>query len=150
MIACKPVVVQKRAFQFCKTSLAVALWTALVLRLPWLVAAAAVVLALSALLTVRRAPLVVVYRETLGRAWPGGAEVLDERAMRFAHTMGTLMCGGCALLLYTAPRAGYPLLLFVAIAKTAGALGFCSALKLYGCLNSNTCCNWIERRHEHP
>jgi hypothetical protein len=146
MIACKPVTVQRHAFEFCKTSLAVALWTALIFRLPWLVLACSAVLAASAVLTVTRAPLVVLYRETLGRAWPGGPEVLDERAMRFAHTLGATLCAVCAALIYAAPRVGYSFLVFVAVAKTSGALGFCSALKLYGCLNSDTCCRWVGRR----
>jgi hypothetical protein len=146
MIASKPVVVQRGAFLFCRTSLAVALWVALVLRLPWLVAATAVVLALSALLTVARAPLVVAYTWTLGRVWPGGSEVLDERAMRFAHLVGALMVSASWLLLIVRPRSGYVCLALVAVAKTAGALGFCSALRFYGCMNSDTCCRWADRR----
>ncbi len=146
MIACKPVIVQRHAFHFCRSSMAVALWTALVFQLAWVVVACAVVLAASALLTVGRAPLIVLYRETLGRAWPGGSEVLDERAMRFAHTLGAVICAVCAGLIYAAPRAGYTFLAFVAVAKTSGALGYCSGLKLYGCLNSETCCRWVGRQ----
>lgn len=146
MIACRPVTVQRNAFLFCRMSLAVLLWAALVLRLPWLVVLSALVLGVSAVLGVARAPLVVLYRETAGRLWSGGTEVLDERAMRFAHTLGTAMCGVCAALLFAWPRGGYGFLVFVAAAKTAGALGFCSALKLYSCANSETCCSWLARR----
>lgn len=145
MIAPKPVVVQRFAFDFCRVSLAVVLWLALALRLPWLVVACAAVLAVSAIVTVRWAPMVVLYRFTLGLAWPGGHVVLDERGMRFAHGLGALMASGCAALLYTRPRSGYLFLFFLAIFKTAGAIGFCSALKLYGCLNSDTCCSMLAR-----
>lgn len=146
MIACKPVVVQRNAFHFCRSSLAVALWAALFLRQPWLVVASAVVLGLSAALTVGRAPMIVLYTTTLGRVWSGGTEVLDERAMRFAHTLGGAMCAICVGLIYTWPQGGYGFLVAVATLKTVGALGFCSAVRLYGCVNSDTCCSWIGKR----
>jgi hypothetical protein len=146
MIACKPVAVQRMAFLFCRTSVAIALWVAWVFRVPWLVVASAVVLALSALLAVGRAPMIVLYSQTLGRAWPGRTEILDERAMRVAHGVGAALTAVSALLIHLAPRVGYACLFFVAVAKTAGALGFCSVLKLYGCVNSDTCCAWTGRK----
>jgi uncharacterized membrane protein YccC len=146
MIACKPVAVQRNAFHFCRSSLAIALWLALFLRLPWLVAACAVILGLSAALTVGRAPMVALYSETFGRVWSGGTEILDERAMRFAHSLGAAMCAICTVLIYVWPRGGYAFLVTVATLKTAGALGFCSAVRLYGCVNSDTCCSWIGKR----
>jgi|WetSurMetagenome_2_1015567.scaffolds.fasta_scaffold164496_3 hypothetical protein len=146
MIACKPVAVQRNAFHFCRWSLALALWVALFLRLPWLVAACAVILGASAALTVSRAPMIRIYTETLGRAWPGGTEILDARAMRFAHGLGAAMCAVCVVLLVAWPRGGYAFLVAVATLKTVGALGFCSAVRLYGCVNSDTCCTWIGKR----
>jgi hypothetical protein len=131
---------------FCRTSVAMALWVAWAARLPWLVWASAAVLAASAVLAVGRAPMIVLYSQTLGRAWPGGTEVLDERAMRVAHAVGAALTAASALLIASAPRAGYLCLFFVAVAKTAGALGFCSVLKLYGCVNSGTCCTWTGRK----
>jgi hypothetical protein len=146
MIASRPVAVQRNAFHFCRWSLAIALWVAFFLHRPWLVAASAVILGLSAALTVVRAPMIVLYTGTLGRVWSGGTEVLDARAMRFAHGLGAAMCAVCAVLLFAWPRGGYAFLLTVATLKTVGALGFCSAVRFYGCVNSDTCCSWIGKR----
>jgi hypothetical protein len=146
VIAAKPVAVQRAAFIFCRTSVAVALWVAWAFGLPWLVVASAAVLAASAVLAVERAPMIVFYSQTLGRAWPGGTEVLDERAMRVAHGVGAALTAAAAAMIYVLPRAGYTCLFFVAVAKTAGALGFCSVLRLYGCVNSDTCCTLTGRK----
>ena len=54
MKACKPVPVSKGAFAFCRYSLAVLLWIAVIWQLKSLVILTAVILLLSALLTVRR------------------------------------------------------------------------------------------------
>ena len=146
MATCRPAAVQRGAFIFCRTTLAVLLWAALPLRAPWLVALCALILAASAILGVRRAPLVALYAATFGRRWPGGTEVLDERGMRFAHTLGTLLVGGTAVLLYAAPRAGLAALFVVAVLKTVGACGFCTALRLYRCLTDESCCAFLKRR----
>jgi len=150
MILIKPVTVQRGAFIFCRTSLAVLLWLALVFQAPALVVATAVILAASAALTVSRAPMILLYSWSAGRVWPGGFEVLDERAMRFAHGLGALMTGLCAVLLYTSPRAGYITLVMVALFKTAGACGFCSGLKLYGCATNDDCCAFLAKRSDWP
>ena len=146
MIAAKPVTVQRGAFIFCRTSLAVLVWLALLLQAPSIVVATAVILAASAALTVSRAPMILLYTWTAGRIWPGGFEVLDERSMRFAHGVGAVMTGICAVLLYTSPRAGYITLVIVALAKTAGACGFCSGARLYSCVTNEDCCTFLAKR----
>ena len=150
MIPVKPVTVQRGAFIFCRTSLAVLIWLALLLREPAIVVATAAILAASAALTVSRAPMILLYSWTVGRFWSGGFEVLDERAMRFAHGVGALMTGICAVLLYASPRAGYITLVIVALFKTAGACGFCSGVKLYGCATNEDCCAFLAKRFDSP
>ncbi len=146
MVAAKPVTVQHGAFIFCRTSLAALLWVAFLARLPGLVVVAAAILAASAALGVGRAPLILLYTRTAGRVWPGGFDVLDERAMRFAHALGMLMTAAAAALILYRPGPGYVWLFIVAVAKTAGACGFCSGVKLYGCVTNDECCAWIGKR----
>jgi hypothetical protein len=129
----------------------VALWLALFFRRSELVAAVALVLAASAVVGVRRAPLVALWRGTLHRLWPTEDVVLDGNAMRFAHALGAALTTICLVLLLTTPVAGRAMLAVVALAKTSGALGFCSALKLYGCVNANGgCCALVRRAQAGP
>lgn len=143
---CKPVPVPRGGFIFCRTSLAVVFWLAFVFRLPGLLAAAALILGLSALLGIRRAPLVWLWNSTLGRVVPSRIEYLDQNAMRFAHGLGFLLSAAATALLYLQPPAGRVLLFVLCLAKTAGALGFCTAQKLYQCVSDDTCCTWLRRR----
>lgn len=136
----KPVALPKAAFAFCRWTLAAALWAALLLRQPWLVAVTAVVLGVSALLGVGRAPLVVLWKITLHRVAPTDDVILNEYAMRFAHVLGALLAAGTYALLLLAPPVGRAgLILFVAV-KTISALGFCPAGKLYECVTSRGGC----------
>ena len=153
MITARPVPVSKGAFAFCRYSLAALLWIAFFIRhahpaiaLDLLVLSAAI-LALSAVLTVQYAPLVALYTHTLDRIAPSPKEMLDVNAMRFAHILGTVLVSIPAILIATGlPHAGWAFLFFVAIAKTAGALGFCGASKLYACATSGgSCCSFLRR-----
>jgi hypothetical protein len=149
MVMAKPVEVPYAAYAFCRWLLALLLWAAFLFRLPLLVALAACLLALSALLGVKRAPLIVLYRCTLHRLLPSRDVVLDEHAMRFAHTLGTLLTATCFALLLLAPRAGRAMLACVVVAKTVGALGFCPGAKLYECLISGSgCCGMVRNSRD--
>lgn len=148
MKVCKPVSVSKAAFIFCKTTIAVILWAALIFKIKWLVVMSFVLLALSALLKIQRAPLIVLYSVTMNKLLKSENEILDEHAMRFAHTMGSVLNLICILLLYfVSESAGWGMVLIVTIAKTAGAMGFCSALKLYGCMTSGKCCRFVRQKN---
>jgi len=150
MKACKPVPIARGAFIFCRWSLAIIFWLAFFLRLKILVVAGGIILALSALLTIRRAPMIALYTATVQHVFPSRMEILDEYAMRFAHGFGTVLAGICAVLLYSpVERIGWGFLLFFAVAKTVGALGYCTATKLYHCMSSNGgCCSLTKRQHE--
>jgi hypothetical protein len=140
----RPVVLPRAAFAFCRWTLALALWAALVLRQPWLVAATAVVLAASALLGVDRAPLVALWRHTVHRLAPSNDVVLNEPAMRFAHSLGALLSALTYALLLLAPAAGRVALILLVAVKTAGAFGFCTAGRLYECVASGGgCCGLV-------
>lgn len=140
------VTVQNNAFVFCRYTIAALIWIALLMRsLPLLVVVAALLL-LSAALKVNRAPLVWLWTNTLGRVMPGGSTVLDVHAMRFAHTVGSVMALiSIVLVVWHSPAAWWFVLLFAAL-KTTSALGFCPAYKIYGCALKGGCCAITAKR----
>jgi hypothetical protein len=136
-----PVPVSQGGFLFCRWGTAILVWTAFITRslVPlWL---AALIFLFSALLKIGRAPMIWLYRQTMDRIWSSGVVVLDERAMRFAHGLGTILTGACLVLGYAAPwPVARGAILALALAKTISALGFCPAARLYTCLQSGNCC----------
>lgn len=138
----KPVNISKNAFLFCKWGLAIILWSALFLKMESLVFIAFLILLFSAILKIEKAPMIFFYTNTFDKIIPSEKEVLDENAMRFAHILGSILTGISFLILHFIGGVGaYIFLGLVCLAKTAGALGFCTALKLHGCLMKNgTCC----------
>jgi hypothetical protein len=90
----------------------------------------------------------VIYNYTFGKLFKSKEEMLDEHAMRFTHTLGSILTFICIIFLYLInAKIGWVIVFFVAIAKTLGALGFCTALKLYGCMTSGTCCRTLKKKH---
>ncbi len=137
----KPVSVPSAAFAFCRYTLALLIWTSLFLRSRPLMIAVFVLFSLSALLKVRRAPLILLYSYTVNKIFRSRDEVLNESAMRFAHSSGAVFSLICLLLLYFAPAgAGWACVLVFAVIKTISALGFCPAAKLYECVSGGGCC----------
>ena len=133
-------IVQRNAFIFCRYSVAALVWVALLLQNVWVLLAVFVILAASALLTVRRAPMILLWTRTLARFFPSEEDVLDIKAMRFAHGMGAMMALiGLSLVLHSTPFAWWFVGAF-AILKTTSALGWCPAYKLWGCLAKGGCC----------
>ncbi len=137
----RPVTITAGSFAFCRYSVAVLLWLSIILQLKELVIAVFVIMVLSVLLKVRRAPLIVLYRQTIDRIFPSRPVTVDERGIRFAHMVGAVVSLMCIITLYVGrPLAGWILTGFLAVLKTSSALGFCSALKIYNCMNNGTCC----------
>ncbi len=143
----KPVSIQSAAFVFCRYSIAILIWLALILRLKWLVVLVFLILAASAILTVGRAPMIMLYKYTLGKIFPSKYEMLDAKAMRFAHTLGSVLALLCIIFLYFVnDRVGWIIVFAFAILKSVSALGFCPASKLYSCALSGGCCALTKRR----
>jgi len=149
MTAYKPVPIHKTSFAFCRYSLAALSWLALIMQSKPLVIAAAVIMLASAMLTVTRAPLIVLANITFEKLRPSVVELVDENAMRFAHAFGFALFTIDALLLsfHATALAGWIFLGLISAAKTAGALGFCAASKMYTCAlnNSGNCCKFWRR-----
>ncbi len=143
-----PAEVSAAAFFFCRYTVAAVLWAGYFLRRVELVAAVFAVLALSAALGIRRAPLVWLYSRTLDRWRPSRRVLLDVRAMRFAHTLGAAFGLAClALLLLPDPRPGWSATFVFGLLKTVSAVGLCPAYKLFTCLTSGgACCAFLRKK----
>lgn len=142
----KPVSVPSAAFAFCRYTLALLIWTSLLLHSKPVLIAAFVLFALSAILKVRRAPLILLYSYTVNKVFKSPDEVLNEAAMRFAHIMGASFSLVCLGLLYFAPPAfGWSAVLVFAIMKSISAFGDCPASKLYECVSNGGCCAFTKK-----
>lgn len=143
----QPVTISKGGFAFCRYTVAAILWFGWIFKQPLPVVLAVIILALSAALTIRRAPLIVLYDRTLGRRRKSGDEEVDLYGMRFAHTMGAILGAVCLLVLYAVDwRVGWGLVFLFCILKTVSAVGLCPASKLYGCMSSGTCCAFLRKK----
>ena len=100
MAAVKPVSVSKGAYAFCRYTIAVMLWFAVLFRSKEMVLAVFLILLLSVILKVRRAPLIVLYIYTIDKLRPSGNVILDEKGIRFAHNVGAVVSLLCLILLY--------------------------------------------------
>ncbi len=143
MKECRPVAVPRAAFNFCKYTMASIFWLSLIFQSKSLVLVGFLVLLISALLKVKNAPLVFIYTHTIHKIFPSKSEIVDEKAVCFAHIVGTIMSGIALLFLYFIhPFTGWILTAVLAFLKTSASLGFCGAMKLYGCLNNpnGNCC----------
>jgi len=144
----KPVEIAAHGFALCRWGVAVLVWLTLLFNDPAPLALGTVILILSALLKVRNAPLIWLHRVTVGRFVPSPMVVVDEIAMAFAHGLGSVLAALCLLAWFTLP-APVPWIAtaLLGIAKGAGALGYCSGVKLYQCLHSDTCCSFLKAPH---
>lgn len=141
----RTVSVSSGAFAFCRWSMAIILWAAFILKIKVLVVAALVILILSAILTVKWAPLVVLYTYTIDRLLPSRQTDLGVAGMRFAHGMGSLLGFAAVAFLYLNEPVGWGIVLAFCLLKTVSAAGFCPASRLYECMTSGTCCAFLRK-----
>ncbi|MCB2291191.1 DUF4395 family protein [Clostridium sp. CS001] len=143
MKECRPVAVSHCAFNFCKYTMAAIFWLSLMLHSKLLVVLGFSILILSAILKVKNAPLVFLYTHSIDKLFPSKKEILDEKAVCFAHIVGSVMSGISLLFLFFIhPLTGWILIGILAVLKTSASFGFCGAMKLYGCLTNpnGQCC----------
>lgn len=142
----KPVSVPQAAFTFCRFSLAILIWLSLIFQTKLLIVLVFIILFFSAIFKVQRAPLIVLYTITINKVFKSKQEILNEQAMRFAHTLGSILAIICLVTLYFVnENVGWNLVFGFAVLKTISALGFCPASKLYDCLNKDNCCTFIKK-----
>jgi hypothetical protein len=141
------VTIQNNAFVFCRYSVTVLVWLALLFQSVWLLGAVFVILLLSAVLGAKNAPMVWLYTQTVGRFVESKDVILDVRGMRFAHSAGAVLAAiALSLALRQAPATWFFVAAF-AVIKTTSALGFCPAYKLYGCVvKDGGCCALTAKR----
>lgn len=143
MAGLKPVTVSKSAFNFCKFTIAALLWASLIIKSEILLLLAFVILTVSAIVKVQKAPLVLLYHNTIDKIIKSQDIVLEEKSLCFAHTVGAIMSLAALVLIYfVSPLAGWILVGVLAFMKTMASCGFCGAAKLYTCLNNpnGKCC----------
>ena len=137
----RPVQISQGSYAFCRYTVAILVWLGIVLQNKWFIVAVTVIMLVSAIVKVQRAPLVWMYAATLDQIKASPQIVVDEKGIRFAHIAGTVMGSVCTLLLFSAPPlVAWLAVGMLAILKTLAAFGQCSALKLYGCMANGTCC----------
>jgi hypothetical protein len=143
MKECRPVAVPHGAFNFCKYTMALIFWLSLIFHSELLVIVGFLILLFSALLKVKNAPLVFLYTYTIDKLVPSKKEILDEKAVCFAHIVGASMALTALLFLYFIHSfTGWVIIGVLAFLKTSASFGFCGAMKLYACLNNpnGQCC----------
>lgn len=146
----RPVVITEGSFAFCRYTIAILLWLGLVLQNIWFIVLVTIIMLLSAILRVRNAPLVWLYRKIVEPIKPSPEVVVDEKGIFFAHSVAVMM-GGLSILFFLIahPIFTWCFVGIFAILKTMAAFGKCSALKLYGCMSNGTCCRFGKKLKEH-
>lgn len=141
------VCIPKAAFAFCRYTMAVLLWLAFILKIKILVVVVFVVLVLSAVLSIRRAPLVWFYTMTVHRIFPSADEPLSSSGMRVAHSLGACFAAVCLVLLYgVSEPIGWRVVLVYCLVKTISAIWACPVYKLYACMKSGNCCTFLKKK----
>ncbi|MFH1191979.1 MAG: DUF4395 family protein [bacterium] len=142
----KPVAVPKAAFVFCRYSMAILIWLSLILHLKFILVLVFLIFLLSAIFKIKKAPMILLYGYTFNKIKKSKDEILNEHAMRFAHSMGSIFSLICLFFLYFAnEKIGWTAVFIFALLKTISALGFCPASKLYECATNENCCAFIKK-----
>ena len=143
MAGLKPVTISNSAFNFCKYTIAIMLWTSLLLKNEILVGIAFAILLISAIVKVEKAPLILLYHNILDKILKYKEIVVEENSICFAHTFGAIIAAVALLLMqFVNPMAGWITVGVLAFLKSIASFGFCGAAKLYTCLNNpnGKCC----------
>jgi hypothetical protein len=121
--------------------MAVLVWCAFLLRSEIVLELVTLIFLLSAVLKVRRAPMIRLYDGLFNRRQNAEEILVDENSIFFAHLLAFVLSVTCLFIVYTAQTfwAWYTVLAF-ALLKSASAFGFCPASKLYDCMLNGNCC----------
>lgn len=143
MASFKPVAISKGSFAFCRATVAVLLWASLVFHSDLLVVLVFFIMLFSAILKVSKAPLILLYKYTFDKIKPSETLIVDEKGIFFSHVVGAVFAFLCICLSYFAKgTVSVVVTVLFAILQTSAAFGFCSALKLYTCMNGGNCCRF--------
>lgn len=123
--------IPKNALWFNRSVIALLIWASFVFRVELFLIIVVGLLFLDALLKFSASPLVLLYTHTFAKLFPGGDMNVNEKALRFASSLGVLLSTLCLILVYFLPWIGWWTVLGFAILKTISALGFCPGEALY-------------------
>ena len=140
-------IVPKKAFAFCRFTICILFWVTSILlffNIRWMIFVPFIIMLLSGILTVKRAPLIVLYKLLFDRNGKGETDVLNVNSIRFSHYVGATFSLIVILFLYVfkVDIVAYIFVGILTILQTIAAFGYCSAQKLYECLVlGKNCCN---------
>lgn len=144
-------IVPKKAFVFCRFTICILFWITSILLffdIKWMIFIPFIIMLLSGILTVKKAPLILLYKVLFDRNGKGETEVLNVNSIRFSHYVGSTFSLIVILFIYIF-KINIVAYIFVGILtflQTIAAFGFCSAQKLYECLVlGKNCCNLGKR-----
>lgn len=139
--------VPKKGFAFCRYTIALLLWITVItmfLGIKWMIFIPFGIMLLSGILTVKRAPLILLYKVLFDRNGKGETDVLNVNSIRFSHFVGSAFSLIIILFLFIFKIniIAYIFLGILTLLQTIAAFGYCSAQKLYECLVlGKNCCN---------
>ena len=150
MMACefKPATISKGSFAFCRITVASLIILSIVFQNIWFLVAETVIMLLSAIFKVEKSPLILLWKHTVERIFPSKSEIVDERGIYISHLVAVGFSGLCIGLTAWNPLIGWIVTGLFAILQISAACGFCSALKLYTCMNNGTCCRFGKKLKE--
>ena len=140
-------IIPKKAFAFCRFTICILFWLTSILLffgIKWMIFIQFIIMLLSGILTVKRAPLILLYKVLFDRKNKSETDVLNVNSIRFAHYVGSLFSLAAILFLYVFKMniVAYILIGILTFLQTIAAFGYCSAQKLYECLVlGKNCCN---------
>ena len=141
------VTIQRNAFIFCRYSVAVLVWSALIFRSIWPLWVVLAIMVLSAVLGVHRAPLVWLWTQTLGRVIRSEDQVLDLQGMRISHAVASGLAVIAIIGVWRDQPWAWWFVLAFALLKTLSAVAGCPLYKLYGCtIGGGRCCSFLKAR----
>ena len=104
-------IIPKKAFAFCRFMICILLWISSILLffdIKWFIFIPFIIMLLSGILTVRRAPLIMLYKVLFDKEGKGETDVLNVSSIRFSHYVGATFSLIVILFLYP-----YSLLSFI-------------------------------------
>jgi hypothetical protein len=140
-----PVTILSDAFIFCRYSVALLLWIALIFNQISILWLTLIIFIFSAFLGIARAPMIVLYTSTFGKLFSNRPKiVVDVHDIRFVHTLAaSINAIILVLFLFGFQFAARSLLVIFVLLKSASAIGYCPASKLRKCVlgEGGTCCS---------
>ena len=144
-------IVPKKGFAFCRFTICILFWISSILlffNIKWFIFIPFIIMLLSGILTVRKAPLIVLYKLLFDREGKKETDVLNVNSIRFSHYVGATFSLIVILFLYVFKIniVAYIFIGILTFLQTIAAFGYCSAQKLYECLIlGKNCCNLGKR-----